>query len=188
MTKKISLKNLPKPWTRKQFLFAQAYVGDADCNATKAAKMAGYSEKTSFVTACNLLRKPNYKHVQDFIASELECIVEQYDVSKETLIQRLAEIALTRISDVIEVNENGRVRMKPFEETDLQALGAVKSVSDKSGNTDEVKVDLHDPLSAIKEIAKLTNMYDDASENNNVTVNITIPDNGRLDPNYKRPE
>ena len=183
---KLSIDKLPKPWKAKQFIFAKAYVGEANCIATKAAKIAGYSDASAYSIGSDFLRKPEFKHIQDYIAQELGVIVERFDASKEGLLQRLEQIAFSNLTDVIEITENGRVRLKPFDKIPKHALAALKSVTDKSGNTDEIGVTLHDPIGAIKEMARITKLYDEMSQTNIGEVHIYIPDNGR--DNQKKEE
>jgi hypothetical protein len=47
--------------TIKQKRFIEAYLGKANFNITKAAKLAGYSEKTSYSIGSELLKKPEIK-------------------------------------------------------------------------------------------------------------------------------
>ena len=61
---------MSKPLTPKQELFIQHYVTTK--NATEAAKLAGYSEKTADVIGCENLVKPNIKEAIDkLLAKEL---------------------------------------------------------------------------------------------------------------------
>lgn len=182
----MSATNLPEKWTVKQFLFAKAYIGEAKQNATKAAIMAGYTENAASEAGYAILRKAQYLHVQEYIEEEIGAIVDKFDVSAEALVRRLAEIANCNIEDVVQITESGRIRLKPFDEIAEHAKGAIKSITDKSGNTDEIGVQLHDPIAAIKEIAKILKIYEDGAQVNFNDVQIVLPDNGRDDP-YLQP-
>lgn len=180
----ITIDNLPPPWTQKQFLFAKAFIGEADCNATKAAKIAGYAERSAYDTGSRMLRKPEYLHVQEYIKKEIGEIVEQFDVSKEALIRRLAEIMHADITDLVEITESGRMRLKPIDQMPQQYTRAIKQITDKSGNTDEVSLQLHCPIAAIEKLAKLNKLFsdDDGGEGRAPNVHVYLPDNGRNDP------
>ncbi len=47
--------------TEMQRRFAEAYTQDAFLNATKAAKLAGYSERTAYAIGHELLGKPHVR-------------------------------------------------------------------------------------------------------------------------------
>ena len=177
----LQFEELPKPWTRKQFLFAKAFIGKAQCVASHAAEMAGVNKPNCYVFGSRMLRDDNNKHVQEFIKQNLGEIYERFDTSKEALIERLAGIMNAQISDVVEI-KNGRVRLKDFDDMPPHARAAIKQVSDKSGNTDEVSAMLHCPINAMREIAKIKKIYEELAVLNAENVHIYIPDNGRNDP------
>ena len=58
------------PRTKKQADFLKYYLDTkaAAYNATKAAKMAGYSERTAYSIGSQLLKKPHIKAVVDVVS------------------------------------------------------------------------------------------------------------------------
>lgn len=184
--KNLTFEDLPKGWTLKQFLFAKAYIGEAGCVACTAAKMAGYSHNSAYENGSRMLRKAEFSHIQEYVRQNLGVIVQKFDISKEALLERLAGMLHADISDVCELSESGRMRLKPFDEMLPHARAAIKSITDKSGNTDEVSVVLHDPLIASREIAKIKKLYEEISALQAENVHIYIPDNGRNDPAHKK--
>lgn len=82
------------PKTELQAKFIRAYLGDAYYNASKAARMAGYSKSSAHAIGSQLLKKP---HIQ--AAIELTFIMHLRDVSmrgfgtycKEPTIQELID-------------------------------------------------------------------------------------------------
>lgn len=56
-------------FTKMQRAFLRAYLGPARYNATKAAKMAGYSERTAYSIGSELTKKP---HIRRAIDAHLE--------------------------------------------------------------------------------------------------------------------
>ncbi len=70
----------------KRKAFIRAYLGEAQGNATEAAKRAGYSERTAHSQGSRLL-----KHVE--VAGALQKRVEKLDVSTDAALQNVARIA-----------------------------------------------------------------------------------------------
>lgn len=84
--------------TPKQKLFTDYYIGEARQNAAKAARLAGYSEKTAKEVGYENLTKP---HISDYISARLK----ELTLSAETVLARLTEIANGDVNDFL--NENG---------------------------------------------------------------------------------
>src|SRR5215471_13232656 len=96
--------------------FAKEYLKDK--NATRAAKAAGYSEKSAHVLGCRLLKDPN---VRSQIESLLEKVNAKLDISVERVIRELARLAFF---DSLEFwNEDGTV--KPLHEMSEDARRAI---------------------------------------------------------------
>lgn len=70
----------------QQQLFVQAYLTEAKGNGTRAAILAGYSERTASVIASQLLRKPAIK-------AEVERHIKQVDLTTQARLRRLGKIA-----------------------------------------------------------------------------------------------
>lgn len=83
--------------TGKQQLFADYYVGEARQNATKAARLAGYSEKTARQMGSENLSKPD---ILAYIKSRLN----ELTLSAETVLSRLTEIANGDVNDFLDEN------------------------------------------------------------------------------------
>lgn len=73
--------------TPKQKIFCEEYV--LDWNATRAAKVAGYSEKTAQVIGHENLTKPIIKEYIDNIQKDIEKLA---GISKLGLVNKLKEI------------------------------------------------------------------------------------------------
>ena len=129
-----------------------------------------------------MMRNDEYSHVQEYIRNELGTLLQRFDMSKEALLQRLGSIVHTELTDVVEVKD-GKLTVKDTEKMPEGALGALKSITQKSGMSNELSVTLHDPKGAINEAAKLQKLYDELGANINAeNVHIYLPDNGRDDP------
>src|SRR5215472_4851838 len=96
--------------------FAKEYLKDK--NATRAAKAAGYSEKSAHVLGCRLLKDPN---VRSQIESSLEKVNAKLDISVERVIEELGRLAFF---DPLEFwNEDGTA--KPLHEISEDARRAI---------------------------------------------------------------
>jgi phage terminase small subunit len=85
--------------TTKQKLFVDAYVGEARFNATKAALLAGYSEKTAYAIGSENLKKLEIKAALDEKLREIT-------LGANEVLARLTDIANGSIEDV--VDEDGK--------------------------------------------------------------------------------
>ena len=103
--------------TNKQERFAQEYV--LDWNATRAAKAAGYSDKTAYSIGNENLKKPE-------IAAYIEEI--QKDLAKLAGISALSNIK--HLTDILEAED---------EETTKDRIAALKVVNDMMGWNAPVK-------------------------------------------------
>jgi phage terminase small subunit len=77
---------IEKTLTDKQKLFCKFYLGKARFNATKAAILAGYSEKTARQIAAENLAKP---YISEYIQTQLETLT----LGANEVLARLTEIA-----------------------------------------------------------------------------------------------
>lgn len=141
---------LPK-LTIKQRLFCKAYVSNG-WNATQAAKTAGYSEKTAGKIGFENLSKPEIIKGIDHYKGNLE---ETIGVSKGLVLQKWLSIALANITDIFDIDNEGKIRVKdgkrlsdlPKEATDI--ISSVKEA--KEG----LEIKLLSQEIALKEIARL---------------------------------
>ncbi len=86
--------------TPKQELFVAAYV--AEPNATKAAKTAGYSEKTAYSQGQRLLKKVE---VQQAVAEGQSALAERAEITKDWLIEKsrnVFELAMGLNTDALD--------------------------------------------------------------------------------------
>lgn len=79
-----------KKLTPKQDLFCQEYL--KDFNATKAAIRAGYSEKSAYSTAHEILKKPEIKEKIEAYSRQL---FSQIGVNTERILGELVAIAFS---------------------------------------------------------------------------------------------
>ncbi|RIV23624.1 terminase small subunit [Fibrisoma montanum] len=82
--------------TTRQRRFVEAYI---DCgNATRAAKTAGYSEKTAYASGAENLRKPQIKAAINYLG-------EQLGMSAGEAFKQMADIAKTRLNDFLIIHK-----------------------------------------------------------------------------------
>ena len=86
----------PKKLNDKQAAFVSAYLGEARFNGTKAAKLAGYSERTASAQAFDLLRKPE-------IRARIESFLEQDALTAREVLAELTDIASAEWREFVEV-------------------------------------------------------------------------------------
>jgi phage terminase small subunit len=77
----------------------------AACNdKSKAARLAGVSERSAHVTGHQWMSQPQYKHVQDAVAEFRRLRQEQCDIEARDLVADLLEIARFDAGDLVDGN------------------------------------------------------------------------------------
>lgn len=137
--------------TPKQRIFCHEYV--LDWNATRAAKAAGYSEKTAEVIGHENLRKPYLKAYINHIQEDLAKLA---GISKLTMINELQKIALSSIAHL----HNTWIELKDFEQLTDDQKAAIESIDTKKEIkktmiSDEVEIDVEVVYVKIKLYSKL---------------------------------
>lgn len=127
-----------------------------DLNATQAAIRAGYSEKTAGSQAHDLLKKPE---IQTYIAKLQEKRSLRTQITADRVLEELAAIAFSNVSDVVQADRNGIV-ITDLDELPMTVQAAIAEVSSFSresaeGNvTTSTKVKMHDKLGALRPLAQ----------------------------------
>jgi len=148
--------------TAKQKAFVREYI--VWRNATKAAKKAGYSEKTAGVIGHENLRKPQ---IAEAIKKEDQKNAEELGITQRRLLDELAKLAFTDLPDL--VNENGQ--LKDFESMSANERAVIQEITvhekyDREGNLvgAQKKVKLHDKKSALQDLEKITGLLTEKVE------------------------
>jgi len=145
----------------KQSAFVDAYL--RTFNATKAAKEAGYSEKTAYSIGHNLLKQVEIKDA-------LRVRYEANAMTANELLHHLAEIARGNIDDVIDNKGNlDLARARELGKSPLIKSVRSKTVlfTDKDGEgseTFESEVGMYDRMKALELIGKHLAMFTDKVE------------------------
>jgi phage terminase small subunit len=82
--------------TTKQEVFVRAYIGEAKFNATKAARMAGYSESSAYQRGYELVKNSDIRARIDEMLDEMTL------TAKETLTE-LTDVATAEWRDFVEI-------------------------------------------------------------------------------------
>lgn len=102
----LDIDNLPKPWNKKQFMFAMQYLAAPSKvrDGTRAAIEAGYAATGAAVQAHRLLRDANNRHIQDYINHRLQKVVEELKFSHEKHVAAQLALANSNIMDYFSVD------------------------------------------------------------------------------------
>lgn len=147
----INQEKSPDSLTDKEYLFANYYLGEANLNATEAAKLAGYSSNTARQQGSRMLTNVNIKK---YIQSKSSEILESIGVTQEKVLAEIAKIAFTDITEFF----NDDWSLKKVGEISKGKTGAIKSIK-KSENG--ASIQMHDKIKALITLWEL--VKDDAS-------------------------
>lgn len=143
--------------TPKQQLFVKEYM--IDLNATQAAIRAGYSAKTADRIGPELLGKTC---VSEAIQKQMEKREKKTDITAERVLKELAKIAFSDLNQFVEVDEDGKIKVKPSIEVDGTVLSEISESVTQNGRTKKVK--LHDKMKALELIGRHLAMFTDKQE------------------------
>ena len=152
--------------TDKRTIFIQEYL--IDFNATRAAKVAGYSKPRQ--QGSRLLTNVD-------IRSEIDGCIEDKAMKAEEVLIRLGDIARCSVEDLMDVDEEGKLTFNFKRAQEENKLGMIKSISPTAYGT---KVELQDQMRALELIGKQLGLFKDKVEvsgkdggaiQNEVTIN-----------------
>lgn len=143
------------PLTDKRQKFVEAYLGPARMNGTRAALMAGYSNKGAHTEGWRLLR---IAAVRDAIAARLK----EFSMSSAEATERMAEFARGSLEPFLTID--GQIDLATEEaQYNLHLLKKVKMTTRHSKDGDKlsetVEIEIHDPKDATDRILKLHGAY-----------------------------
>lgn len=169
---------MPKELSELERRFVDAYIGQAEGNGTKAAELAGYSQKSARAQASRLLTRRN---IADAIAQRRERREILSDVSVARVLKEMARIGFADVRKLF--NEDGSLKaFKDMDDDTAAALAAVDVVEMAGGMKVDTegashvpmytkKVKLWDKNSALEKIAKHLGLF---VERHNVSVSVDI--------------
>jgi len=143
----------------KQERFCLEYV--VDCSPREAAIRTGYKEKRASSAALKLMAKPD---IVERIAELQHELQVKLGVTREQVVQELAKLAFTDLTDVVDFT-GANIRIRSPLEIDPQVLGAISEISEKdTGFRIERRVKMHDKKGALDSLAKHLGMFTDKVE------------------------
>lgn len=161
-----------KPLTKKETLFVD-YLFICGLNGYAAAVKAGFSERSGYTIASQLLRKVN-------IAKVVEARLNEVHLSADEALAILAKHARGDIGDLMEITPLGyTINLEKAKANGL--TGLIKKIEqqtitingrdeDKEIHTE--KIELHDPQSAIRDILRVHGKIKEP----NLTINVKLTD------------
>jgi phage terminase small subunit len=143
----------PKQLTAREKAFVAHYC--RCLNQTKAARLAGYSEKSAYSIGYENLRKP---HVQEAVRTEFQRMA----MPSEEVLARLSAQAASNIGDFLKVDTDGDVFWVDLSvEKPLHLIKKLKITKSTLGDSDDaiivdtkVEIELYDAQSALTTLAK----------------------------------
>lgn len=174
---------MEKRLTQKQEIFCIKYVELG--NAGDAAVVAGYAPKYAATNTDKLLKNTKIQARIDELNTEVKSAAV---MNKQERMERLSEIARARLTDFMELGQDGSwVNLGP----EVPMTGAIQEIRsrteyDKDGARPTVytSVKLHNPLQAIDLLNKMDKLYSEGSlVQNNIsrTINVIVADNKTKD-------
>jgi len=143
----------------KQIAFTRFYINEF--NATKAAKRAGYSEKTCESQGSTLLRNPK-------VQAEVRRLIEEkegsYDIERKGVLNELAKIAFSNISDFCLWSNEGidYIDSKNLLKKQTAAIKKItcKKVDGEKSTTTTVSIELWDKAKSLELLGKHLGLFE----------------------------
>lgn len=150
-----------KTLTDRQKAFCEHYV--RVLNRTKAARLAGYSEKNANVEGHQLMKHPGCMAYIKELQDEWK---EKLGISTEKILRELSYIAFADMKQFCNWNDQGAF-MLPSDQLKKRQTSAIaevrNSVIDENGNG-EVKIKLHSKEKALELLGKHLGIFNEKAE------------------------
>jgi phage terminase small subunit len=119
--------------TPKQSLFVAEYL--IDLNATRAAKSAGYSDKTAYSQGQRLL---NNVEVAAVIAEKTKKRMDKLEITADRVLKELAALGFSNMGDYMEVTEDGKGFDFAFGNLTREQMAAIQEITvDTTGGAND---------------------------------------------------
>ncbi len=137
-----------RPLNPQQLKFVKEYIILG--NATEAARRAGYAEKWCGKIGPAMVGN---SRIQQEVNKQARKIFTRRDVTMDKVLTELARVAFTNLDDVANWT---KTKLNFIEKTKIpkQNRSAIKSISKKTGNTSEMKIEMHDKTRALETLLK----------------------------------
>lgn len=133
-------------------------------NQTDAYKQAGGKAKTDDVARTQASRMITFDNVKSFLEAMNEIAISNAIMTREEALERLSSIGRSSISEMVEfserkigVDDDGNPVIQAvwkFKDSALQDPKSLASISELTAGKDGIKLKLHDPKAAIKQIGE----------------------------------
>lgn len=148
----------PSKLTPKERRFVNFYVGKANWNATKAARMAGYAQESYAY-----LRTIAYKLLQkQEIRTAIDEILDAETMETREILARLATIARGDIGDLITLvkGPDGTPIDWRFDIVKAKQLGKTKHIKKvKMSPRGNVEIELYSPIDALEKLGRYRGLW-----------------------------
>lgn len=138
--------------TYKQRLFVTNYLGEANGNATEAARMAGYRHPN--VAGARLLAKVS-------IRARIEARLDEAALTADEILARLSEHATGSFEPFLKIGEDGSITLDLKRAKKLGKLCLVKKL--KQGDQG-IEIQLYDAQKALIQLGKYRRLFVDRVE------------------------
>lgn len=182
----------------RQLRFCATYVENGG-NGTQAAKDAGYSHHTAAAMATENLQKPSIKAEIARLQKERQLVdqarAQKRGLTRERWLKELERIAFSDMDEYVIVESRKLKNGKKGETYTVESARAIATAARKKfasraikkivpGKDGSVGIELHDKKGALDAIGKAMGWVKEETILNlpqvdNVTVNLTMPANGR---------
>lgn len=134
-------------------------------NQTDAYKQAGYKVKTDAAARSQSSRMLTFANVKSFLDAMNEVAVSDAIMTREEALERLSAIGRASVSEMVEFSEHDMGKdddgnqviqaVWRFKDSALQNPQALSAISELTAGKDGIKLKLHDPKAAIKQIVDM---------------------------------
>jgi phage terminase small subunit len=147
-----------KQLTSKALKFCDEYI--IDYNGTRAAKAAGYSDRTASVQAHNLLQD---ERIQARISQNLKEQQQRTQTDADKIVEEFAKVGFSNIKNYF--NDQGElIAIQELDPVYSAAIKKIKETEYKSANSDDSRIvreyELHDKLKALENLGNHFRIYD----------------------------
>lgn len=151
------VKELESSLTPKRIFFCKEYI--LDFNGTRAAKAAGYTEKTAYSTASEILNIPEVQKYLQYLTSDR---AKRLQVTADKIVQEIAKIAFANAEDLIDYFD-GNVLFNDLHQMKFPEI--IKNITVKEILKDGkrigqiAKIEVYDKVKALELLGKHTALF-----------------------------
>jgi phage terminase small subunit len=161
-SKNVTRKELWAALTHMEAEFLREWLIDG--NNGRAARAAGFSEKSADSQASQLLKKPKIKRV---LVYEQARTMAKFDIRREDIVRALSAVAFGHLGMIADWDDRGNMTLIPRDELDDQALKFLDSIEQINLGPGmsklTVKTAASQRLKALELLGKLIGLWDDGN-------------------------